>query len=363
MEENKTVSFESYQQLKCQYDQIKRQLEWFKRQLFGRKSEKRLVVDDINQSPLFLENNLSAGNKQLKPTETVAGYARGKKQRADAVNDVGLRFNDQVPVKTIKLPCKELEGPHSNEYCVVSEKISYRLAQRTGSYVILKYIRKVVKHQTEGRLITSPAPQHVFDQSLADVSFLAGMLVDKFSYYLPLYRQHQRLLQSGVELSRRTLTTLVHRSIRLLKPIVEAQQINCLQSDVLAMDETPIKAGRSKKGHMHQGYFWPIYGDQDEVVFIYASSRSGKLLDTVLEGFTGTLLTDGYSAYSSYAEKTKTITAANCWTHTRRYFEKALGAEPESANDALTLIGELYQHEEIIRKHQLTGISKLQYRH
>ena len=31
----------------------------------------------------------------------------------------------------------------------------------------------------------------VFDKSVADVSFLAGMLVDKFTYHLPLYRQHQ----------------------------------------------------------------------------------------------------------------------------------------------------------------------------
>ncbi|WP_419618027.1 IS66 family transposase, partial [Thiolapillus sp.] len=34
-----------------------------------------------------------------------------------------------------------------------------------------------------------------------------------------------------------------------------------LQSRVLAMDETPIKAGRKKKGQMKASWYWPIYGE------------------------------------------------------------------------------------------------------
>ena len=33
----------------------------------------------------------------------------------------------------------------------------------------------------------------MLESSLADVSFLDGMLVEKFCYHQPLYRQHQRL--------------------------------------------------------------------------------------------------------------------------------------------------------------------------
>ena len=40
------------------------------------------------------------------------------------------------------------------------------------------------------------------------------------------------------------------------------------------MDETPIKAGRKEPGTMRQAYFWPIYGEDDEVVFHYAASRA-----------------------------------------------------------------------------------------
>ncbi|WP_087462560.1 IS66 family transposase [Oleiphilus messinensis] len=62
-------------------------------------------------------------------------------------------------------------------------------------------------------------------------------------------RQHQRLTRSGVTLSRTTLTNLSKRAIELLRPIAVAQLEHVLQSKVLAMDETPIKAGR-------QGLTW-----------------------------------------------------------------------------------------------------------
>ena len=48
------------------------------------------------------------------------------------------------------------------------------------------------------------------------------------------------------------------------------------------MDETPIKAGRAGKGKMKTGWFWPVYGDQDEIVFTYASTRAKAHIEKVL---------------------------------------------------------------------------------
>jgi transposase len=55
------------------------------------------------------------------------------------------------------------------------------------------------------------------------VSLLAGPLIDKFAFHLPLYRQHQRLRAAGAHLARSTLTNLVHRAVELLEPVYEAQ--------------------------------------------------------------------------------------------------------------------------------------------
>jgi len=148
--------------------------------------------------------------------------------------------------------------------------------------VVLQYEQPVVKHRHSEKITTAAAPGGVFDQSMADVSLLVGLLVDKFLYHLPLYRQHQRLAQAGITLSRATLTNLVKNSIHLLRPIVASQLDHVLQSKVLAIDETPIKAGRAGKGKMKTGWFWPVYGEDDEIVFIYANSRARQHLDEVL---------------------------------------------------------------------------------
>ena len=83
---------------------------------------------------------------------------------------------------------------------------------------------------------------------MADVSLLACMLIDKFVYHLPLYRQHQRMAAAGIHLARSTLTGWAHRACDLLVPIYEAQLASVLAGSVITMDETPIKAGRKVRG-------------------------------------------------------------------------------------------------------------------
>jgi hypothetical protein len=52
----------------------------------------------------------------------------------------------------------------------------------------------------------------------------------------------------------------------------DAQLASIRDSRVIAMDETPIKAGRSGHGKMKTGYFWPVYGERDEVCFPFFPS-------------------------------------------------------------------------------------------
>ncbi len=78
----------------------------------------------------------------------------------------------------------------------------------------------------------------MLDKCVTDVSFLAGMLIDKFSYHLPLYRRCQRLQEAGAQLSRSALTNWGSRAIALLQLIVEAQNKTILQSKVLPIIQT-----------------------------------------------------------------------------------------------------------------------------
>ncbi len=349
------------QLLQQQNQSLQTQLDWLKRQLFGQKSERRLV-----EAPGQIDiAELLGDERPAAPTVSseMISYTRRKKQRGDdCTTDAGLRFDKDVPVEVIEIAHPGLQGGEVDQYEIIDQKITRKLAQRLGSYVVLEYHRPVVKHKPTQRLSTPPLPTPVFDKSLADVSLLAGLLVDKFVYHLPLYRQHQRMTQSGITLSRTSLTYWVQRSIELLKPIYQAQLKQILQSRVLAMDETPIKAGRKQKGKMHQGWLWPIYGERDEVCFTYSASRGKQHIEDQLKGFEGVLLTDGYGAYDSFAKNKPEITQAQCWAHARRYFVKAEKIEPEAVTEALESIGALYRIEAAIRDKKLDGEKKLAYR-
>lgn len=74
-------------------------------------------------------------------TETVKAYQRRARfaSLADTPEERGLRFDRSVPVEVIELPNPEVAGLMPDEYEVIGEKITYRLAQRPGAY--LDFIR------------------------------------------------------------------------------------------------------------------------------------------------------------------------------------------------------------------------------
>jgi transposase len=59
--------------------------------------------------------------------------------------------------------------------------------------------------------------------------------------------------------SRGWLPQLTHAAIDLLVPIHAAQLDSIRQSSVKAMDETPVKAGRTGPGKMRSAYFWSLH--------------------------------------------------------------------------------------------------------
>jgi len=271
-----------------------------------------------------------------------------------------------VPTNVIDIQAPELQGDNANDYEIIGYKETNRLAQQPGSYTVLIYRRPVVRHKSEQTVKTVAAPSNVLDGCYADVSLIAGLMVDKGVYHLPLYRQHQRMIDSGIHISRATLINWMQKGIELLRPIYQANLQSIINSKTLAMDEVPIKAGRKSKGKMKQTYFWPMYGDKDEIAFTWSNSRGFLHAQNQLEGFAGTLLTDGYAAYSKTVtklnEKEDTITHATCWVHARRYFDKALLIEPIAATDAIEQIALLYKIEKHIKNNISEGADALAYR-
>jgi len=330
-------------------EDAERQLRWFKQQLFGAKSERRTDLAP-DPSQLSLGEALAQARAPEASTTAVPAHARRKPVAREDNNDSGLRFDASVPVTRIVLPNPELADMADADVIQIDERITHQLAQRPASYHVIEYVRRVVKRRDTSEISCPPAPTSVLEKSYADVSLLAGMLIDKFRYHLPLYRQHQRMQAAGITVSRASLTNWVQRTSELLAPIFQAQLRSVLESQVLAMDETPIRAGRKAKGKMRSAYFWPIYGDRNEVVFPYASSRAHAHVEALLGDFEGTLLSDGYGAYPAYAEQRAKVEHALCWAHTRRGFVKAEDVEPARVARALDFIGQLYAIEAEMRE-------------
>jgi len=323
--------------------QLETQLDWLKRQLFGKKSEKLLDVDESEQ-PTLGEDMLPAPVEEVVEETPIAAHSRRRSSRREE-GDPRLRFDDSVPVEDFVVEDESLKGLDPTSYTVVSHKISHRLLQNPATYQILRVIRPVVKRKADQTFSCPPIPAEVFEGTHADASFLASVAIDKLKYHLPLYRQHKRLVSSGIHIDRGTLTRYMQRMAELLSPIVDSQLRSVLRSRVLAIDETPIKAGRKAKGKMRQGYIWPVMGDQDEIVFHFAPSRGQQVVDRLLEGYQGTLVNDGYAAYESFCQAREGVVRAQCWTHARRQFVNAQSVEPTLAREALERIAKLYELE------------------
>ncbi len=339
------------------------QLEWFKRQVFGNKSER--FAPELDPTQMHLGEVLPVPAALPESRKSVPAHMR-RVPTTDLAQAEAVPFFDEsrVPVETITVIDAAMKELAPDTFEVIDEKVTYRLAQRPGSYVVLKYVRPLIKRRATQTLLCAPAPAGVLEGSRADVSFIAGLLVDKFAYHLPLYRQHQRLTDAGITVSRPWLTQLAQRGISLLEPIYDAQLASLQSSRVKAMDETPIKAGRAGHGKLKTGYFWPVYGEGDEVCFPFFPSRSHDRVRAILglqHPPDAVLISDGYAAYQRYAEKTG-LTHAQCWAHARRTFFEAEASEPTGVAEALEQIQVIYAIEADLRERKLVGEAKQSHR-
>lgn len=118
-----------------------------------------------------------------------------RKARSDFADDkASLPWFDEskVSVQTIEVPNPEAQELEPDRYEIIGQTVSHRLAQCPGSYVLLRYVRLMSERPDTQTLHWPSAPAGVIEGSRADASFIAGVLVDKFQWHLPLTRQNQR---------------------------------------------------------------------------------------------------------------------------------------------------------------------------
>lgn len=230
---------------------------------------------------------------------------------------------------------------------------------------VLRHVRPKYACPTckEGVKIAA-APAQPIPKSLASPSLLAYIAVSKYADALPLYRLEGILQRGGVDLARATLAHWMVRCGELVQPLLNLLHEQMLDFGMLQCDETRFPVLKEPgKAPTSDAYLWVLRGGPDEaplVLYTYDPSRSGEVPKRLLEGFHGTLQTDGYDGYTAVCAKYE-LRHAGCWAHARRKFDEVVKAQgvgsrakrkgqekTTTALEALKYIGQLYEIERAI---------------
>ncbi|MER2192996.1 MAG: IS66 family transposase [Solibacillus sp.] len=190
------------------------------------------------------------------------------------------------------------------------------------------------------------APTAVIPRSIAGPTVLAKIVYDKFSLYLPLYRQVKEWARAGFITNDKNLSNWVIRTAtEWLLPIYEEMKNVLSTKSLLHIDETVAQVLNRSDGKRAQSnaYNWVFRTVPTEgpviILFEHALTRSRAVLEKYLTGFEGTVICDGYSAYG----KLPNVTFANCWAHVRRYWLKV---DSKNGRIGLAYCNQLYALEQ-----------------
>jgi len=237
----------------------------------------------------------------------------------------------------------------------IGEEITEVLEYNPSSIFVRRIIRPKYILAEQERIVIAPLPSLPIPKGNAGAGLLAHIMVSKFVHHLPFYRQQQIFKSQHLDISKGTLCNWFNATTTLLEPLYDTLQKELLQSNYLQIDESPIGVQDiTKKGKLHMGYHWVHHAPIERLVlFKYDPSRSRKVPEEVLQEYTGTIQTDGYSGYLNL--KTKgSITLLACMAHARRYFEKALDNDASRASYVLEQIQRLYAMERKTRERKST---------
>ena len=319
---------------------------------FGQRSEKRTyVLDDGNQQlSLFDTPEKSEEKSNPEPSQNpekeicVSGHSRKKKRTLEE-----LCATLPVEERIVDLPDNEKVNPNGHALtCIGQEYIRTELVLERAKAKVVKHYRKVyadrqLEQETGYSEVFKPVmPPPLLAHSYASASVVTDVLMKKYVDAMPLYRQEQMWKRMGVELKRGTMANWVIQVADLyLRPFWKRIRSELLTQSTIHADETVIQVLKEKgKPATSESRMW-VYSSAKRAdiqlrCFEYRESRSGKWAKTFLEGFSGVLITDGYSGYNKIQEAEH----AGCWAHMRR---KWLEAMPEGADAKTCKAAEGYE--------------------
>jgi transposase len=272
------------------------------------------------------------------------------------------RIPENLPTEDIVIEPDEVSADPQAYQCI-GEEITQELDLIPPKYFRRRFIRRKYVRKAERSLapIIAALPPRLIVGGYASIALVVDIILKKYLEHLPLYRQEQTLkMRYGIELSRKTMCDWVEQAAWWLKPVYERIGWDLRQGKYLQIDETPIRYCQAEGGGSGQGYLWVYHRPGAGVLFEWHTGRGADCLDAMLEDFGGTVQSDGYGAYQSYAKKRRrqiaegadkpSIVPAACWAHARRRVHEALEECPAQAGWLMRQIQHLYRIEAALRE-------------
>jgi len=344
---------EAYNQELSQENKLLREeIRLLKYRLFGPKSERVIGPD---QPALFEpEEEVESCNTPPKEIKVESHKRKVKHPGRHALPE-------NLPREIVEIPLKEEERECS---CCGSQKtiIGYETTEELEVIPAKLFVREYRREKTacrkcHGEVTTAEGPTRPIEKGIAGPGLLAQIIVDKYVYHIPLYRQEKRFSHQGIRLVRNTLCGWLKQLHPSLKRIVNAQRLDLLAGGYIQADETPTPMqDRTKIGKHHKSYFWVYNRPKGPVVFNFQCGRSRDGPKAFLEDFEGTLQHDGFAAYYKIGKK---IVHVACLAHIRRKFYEAYKAGHAQAYKVILAIKRIYAIERFAREQQLSSEDRM----
>ena len=326
----------------CQIAELADQNRWlmeqFKLLRQGKYGKSRELANNVDKDQLNLFNEAEASANLLAPepelTEVKAHYRKRTRLTTD-------KLPPDLPIEVV-----EHEIPKEDRSCkecgsdihIMGKDIREELKIIPAKAVIVRHIRYTYScrnceaNSTFTPIVKAEMPEPVIKGGFASADTIAHIAVQKYMMGSPLYRQEDEWKQSGIILSRQTMSNwLIKTSEDWLSAVYAEMKKSLLKHKLLHADETTLRVLKEPgKTSGSKCYMW-LYrtsGEAKSQIVLYDYQRDRKALhaEEFLKGFKGYLHTDGYEGYHKLP---KEIIVVGCLAHLRRKFFDAMKTLPK----------------------------------
>ena len=340
--------------LNARIKELTAQVAWLNRQLFGRKSEKLPIINP-NQLDLFAamlpENVQQISEARDEAVEKITvTKAERRQERKNRIMMEDLPVLEQVILTPDNLD--------RNLYKKIGEEVTRIVEHKPGQLYIKEIIREKwgLKDNTSiapkgmGGVLIAPMPLLPIYKGIAGASLLAEILLQKYEYHMPYYRQIKQYSHLGMKgLTESTVDGWFKQTMELLKPLYEALKSEVMKADYVQADETTTPVINKETHKAAKEYLWMVRAVMERLVLFHydRGSRAGAVIESLANryNFKGYLQCDGFAGYETAFKTNPNVHLVNCMVHIRRHFEQALDENRPMAEHALGEIQHLYKIE------------------